>query len=969
MKLKYIYILLVVSLFIYGCAQIGTLTGGENDTVPPVFVKGQPENKSVNFKDDKIIIHFDEFFILNNLNNIFLSSPFMTEKPDFIIKRKKLAVKFNESLEDSTTYTLWFGDAIQDYHENNPLKDFKFIFSTGPLLDTFEISGVISDAYNLIGEPDMFVMLYQSYKDSTPIIEKPYYITKTDTSGRFKTDYIKPGKYRIFALNDQDGNFNFNLPNEKIAYIDSFIIPKVKTETQIDSLKAGTILHKAEEDAEGDTLINDTVIFTTKYIYSPGNLKLFAFTEDKQKQYVLNTLREVKGKCLFEFSKPTDSIFIDGLNFNLTKNNSFREKQDSARKVIYWLKDENIFNTDTLEFKVSYYNKDSLENFVKETDTLKFVFDVQADTIKKFVDYIDLKQEQDSFANYCLQTESPINFIDTALLKFFKIYDTLVVDTKKQELLKSIRPAPDTLIFAIKRPYINNFDIEFLNIETSANSYEKHYSENDTLLECKIIENQIIEKDTLKIVVHYDNDFFLGQTQKFTDTIVMPLFKQGLISLKRPAPDTLILNFKKHLTGKTSITLIDNETKAWYNIIEQEKKEELHLHINKKNISDEDTFLVTIRTYDYDNTLGDKIDYEYSKSAIYKRKKQNINSFSRKKRNSFYFVLNKPLEDEISVKLLNHNIENNWFEKELNKTKDTVTFTITQDFISKKDTLKLAVGYNVRFRKNVYEQKSDTINLIYIKFTRSRRKKTKQSEDNKNDTAVNKQNVSIEIPVDFILKNDSVSERKLWVLYPWKTGTEYILKLDSGAVIDFYNNKSIKKEIKFKVRTKDFYSRILLNISNIKRISDKNFYLTNDTSKIDSASYIIKDSLNFDSASYIIEDSLYIDSVSNAAKNKMNADSVSRSKLDEGQLIIYLFDKDKKLVTEKIVTEDGQLIFDNLIPGSYTMKLFYDKNNNSKWDPGDYLKNIQPERVLIYTKGITLISNEDNEIDWKITSP
>lgn len=930
MKRIFYYSISVYILIFSGCAQIGTLTGGDKDTEPPVFEKSQPENKSVNFKEDKIILQFDEFFVLNNLNSVFLSSPFFSEIPDFIIKRKKLAVKFNEPLHDSTTYTLWFGNAIEDYHENNPLKDFKFVFSTGPQLDTFEISGLILDAEKLKGEPDMFVMLYKSFTDSTPINEKPYYIAKSDTSGRFKINFMKTGKYRIFALKDQDANYNFNLPNEKIAFIDSFIIPKVKTEIQIDSLKAGTILHKEESDVEGDTLINDTVIFTTKYIYSPGNIKLLAFIEDKQRQYILNTSRDVKGKCIFEFSKPTDSIHIEGFNFHLNENNTFTEKKDSARKVIYWLKDENIFNTDTLEFEVSYYNKDSLENLEKETDTLKFIFNVQADTLKKFVNFIELKQEQDSFLNYCIETESPISYFDTGQIKLFEIYDTLVVDTKKQELLKSVRPAPEKLIFAIRRPYVNNFDIEFLNIEMSPGSYEKSYSENDTLLECRISDDQIIEKDTLKIVVHYDNDFFLGQIQTFTDTVVMPLFKQGLLSLQRPATDTLILQFKKELTDETSILLTDNENEDWYNIIEQEKKEELHLQIKNKLVSDEDTVMLTVRTFDYDNTFGDKIDYEYSKNAIYKRKTQNLNSYSRSKRNTFNLVLNKPLETEVNVVLLNYNSKNDWFEKELNITKDTVTYTIINDYLINKDTINLAVNYNVRFRKNIYEQKSDTINLIYRKFKRHRKRKTKESVDNTTDNAVDKQKVSLEIPGNYLLTKDSVSERKFWISYPWTTGTEYVLKLDSGSVIDIYNNKSVKKEVKFKVREKDFYGRILLNLSNVKRISDKDFYSKKDSFDIDSVLY---------------------------------------SELNEGRLIINLFDKDDQIIEERFVQKDGLLIFDHLIPGSYNMKLVYDKNNNSKWDTGDYLKNIQPERVIIYTKEIILKSNWDNEIDWKISPP
>ena len=48
-------------------------------------------------------------------------------------------------------------------------------------------------------------------------------------------------------------------------------------------------------------------------------------------------------------------------------------------------------------------------------------------------------------------------------------------------------------------------------------------------------------------------------------------------------------------------------------------------------------------------------------------------------------------------------------------------------------------------------------------------------------------------------------------------------------------------------------------------------------------------------------------------------------------------------------------------PGEYEIRILYDNNNNGKWDPGDYTKKLQPEKVIAIPKKIAVKENWDNE--------
>ena len=123
------------------------------------------------------------------------------------------------------------------------------------------------------------------------------------------------------------------------------------------------------------------------------------------------------------------------------------------------------------------------------------------------------------------------------------------------------------------------------------------------------------------------------------------------------------------------------------------------------------------------------------------------------------------------------------------------------------------------------------------------------------------------------------------------------------------------------------------------------------------------DTSNTDSLS---KDSIQIHVVKTASSIQ---DSIMNSKLDVGQLIVYLFDKDKKLIETKYTKTDINISYKNLVPGKYSLKIIFDENENNKWDTGNYLKNRQPERVLIYSDDIILKAKWEHMVDWKIDTP
>lgn len=80
--------------------------------------------------------------------------------------------------------------------------------------------------------------------------------------------------------------------------------------------------------------------------------------------------------------------------------------------------------------------------------------------------------------------------------------------------------------------------------------------------------------------------------------------------------------------------------------------------------------------------------------------------------------------------------------------------------------------------------------------------------------------------------------------------------------------------------------------------------------------------------------------------------------------ILQLLNKKNEVITEtnSLDHSSSLIIYNNLKPGDYQLRVLLDKNNSGSWDLGNILKNIPPEPIIFYvseegTKEITLRAN------------
>lgn len=212
----------ILALLYYSCAEQVSPTGGDKDTRPPQIDSSQysTPNGSLNFDEEEVILTFDEWITLNDVFNQVIISPPLQEEPEIKVRRRSVVVSFEEKLRDSTTYTINFGTAIQDITENNVNQDFRFVFSTGGFLDSLRLRGELKEAATGNPAKEIMVMLYDDFSDSAVHKQKPLYFARTDESGRFQFYNLRADSFRIFALDDKNSNYKYDLDNERFAFLE-----------------------------------------------------------------------------------------------------------------------------------------------------------------------------------------------------------------------------------------------------------------------------------------------------------------------------------------------------------------------------------------------------------------------------------------------------------------------------------------------------------------------------------------------------------------------------------------------------------------------------------------------------------------------------------------------------------------------------------------------------------------------------
>ncbi|MEC7068717.1 MAG: Ig-like domain-containing protein [Bacteroidota bacterium] len=217
----------LIMVFLTQCARKSIPTGGLKDTLPPIMINASPKMNTVFFDKEKIIITFDEFIKLKDISKQLIISPPL-ELDKYKVKpqgtvAKKIQIQLLDSLKKETTYTFNFGESIVDNNEDNPLPFFRYALSTGPIIDSLEIRGKVTDAYERITEPYTSIHLYpvdSTYSDSTIFLKKPFYVTSTLDSVIYNFKNLRPDTYEIIAIKDVGGNYLFDQNIDKIGFLE-----------------------------------------------------------------------------------------------------------------------------------------------------------------------------------------------------------------------------------------------------------------------------------------------------------------------------------------------------------------------------------------------------------------------------------------------------------------------------------------------------------------------------------------------------------------------------------------------------------------------------------------------------------------------------------------------------------------------------------------------------------------------------
>jgi hypothetical protein len=301
---------LIPILVLFGCAAQQPPQGGPRDLTPPKLVKAVPANKTRNFAAKEIDLQFDEFIKLTNQYQEISMSPAMEKAPEYNSNKRDLKIKFKDTLQKNTTYVINFGKSIQDVNESNVLKNFTYVFSTGPHIDSLSITGSVTNTLTQEKEKDVTVMLFPLKQDTLFGKKKPSIYATTDSSGNFSMNNLHENDYRIYALKETAPNKIFDNDQELIAFLKNPIhLKSDTTNIQLNLFKQLPEKFRFSEkrfDTDGKMLF----IFN-KALNNPSMKIIYPADLNKQKQV--------------EFSKTKDtaSVYLHNMNF------------DSVRVVVF----------------------------------------------------------------------------------------------------------------------------------------------------------------------------------------------------------------------------------------------------------------------------------------------------------------------------------------------------------------------------------------------------------------------------------------------------------------------------------------------------------------------------------------------------------------------------------------------------------------------------------------------------------
>ncbi|MBQ4279073.1 MAG: Ig-like domain-containing protein [Rikenellaceae bacterium] len=345
------------------CANFAAPQGGPRDTIPPKVIMMTPEFATTGFKSNRVYIEFNEYVQINDLMKEFYTSPFMDKKPTVTLRGRGIQIDMKEQLRSDQTYSLNFGSSVSDNNEGNPYVGLRYVFSTGSDIDSLFMSGYTANAYNGDSVANTFIFFYDESLDSvrrstthpdydsTVFTLRPNAVGRSYPSGIFIAENLKPVDYRIYAVQDNNNNQQYEPGVDGIGFLDSTYNPSTMPPFEIwyDSMRM--------------------------YLQATPQLYFRIFT-DKQfkRQYLTGQERPGRQKLFLTFGAKNPRIErfkLEGIDSSQLISEYLTPGRDS---VVLWLDVPPEQLPDTIRGEITYYRHDSLNVLVPSTERLQFAW-------------------------------------------------------------------------------------------------------------------------------------------------------------------------------------------------------------------------------------------------------------------------------------------------------------------------------------------------------------------------------------------------------------------------------------------------------------------------------------------------------------------------------------------------------------------------------------------------------------------
>lgn len=85
--------------------------------------------------------------------------------------------------------------------------------------------------------------------------------------------------------------------------------------------------------------------------------------------------------------------------------------------------------------------------------------------------------------------------------------------------------------------------------------------------------------------------------------------------------------------------------------------------------------------------------------------------------------------------------------------------------------------------------------------------------------------------------------------------------------------------------------------------------------------------------------------------------SFSLKNVNNRKLIVQLVNNKFEIVAEQALGDNNSVYFDYITPAFYYLRIIFDENANGKWDSGNFLERIQPEKIIYYPSRLEILAN------------